>query len=123
MADYALPVAVIVFSLVGTILFSNVDVKRFPYTDTCAEPSPVFKPVDFGSLSVGAVFGAMGLGFSLSLLFFMDQNISAAMVNSPDNNLLKGNAYHWDLLVIGIINAFLRETMLQKILARVMFPT
>ena len=113
MADYALPVAVIVFSLVGTILFSNVDVKTFPYTDE----GSVFKPVDFGSLSVGAVFGAMGLGFSLSLLFFMDQNISAAMVNSPDNNLLKGNAYHWDLLVIGIINAFLREAMQQKIWA------
>ena len=31
----------------------------------------------------------------------MDQNISAAMVNSPDNKLVKGNAYHWDLLVIG----------------------
>ena len=120
LADYALPVAVIVFSLVGTILFSNVDVKTFPYTDPCAEPGPVFKPVDFGSLSVGAVFGAMGLGFSLSLLFFMDQNISAAMVNSPDNNLLKGNAYHWDLLVIGIINAFLREALQQKILAWVM---
>lgn len=31
-------------------------------------------------------FGAcMGLGFSLSLLFFMDQNISAAMVNNPCN--------------------------------------
>ena len=46
----------------------------------------------------------MGLGFSLSLLFFMDQNISAAMVDSPDNKLVKGNAYHWDLMVVGLIN-------------------
>ena len=37
----------------------------------------------------------------------MDQNISAAMVDSPDNKLVKGNAYHWDLLVIGLINAIL----------------
>lgn len=103
LSDYALPVAVIVFSFVGTILFSGVDVQTFPY-----EPSAsVFNLADFGSLSVGAIFGAMGLGFSLSLLFFMDQNISAAMVNSPDNKLQKGNAYHWDLLVIGLINAFL----------------
>ncbi len=29
------------------------------------------------------------------------------MVNSPENKLLKGNAYHWDLLVVGAINAFL----------------
>ncbi len=32
----------------------------------------------------------MLLGFPLSLLFFIDQNISESMVNSPDNKLLKG---------------------------------
>jgi sodium borate transporter 11 len=32
----------------------------------------------------------MLLGFPLSLLFFMDQNIAESMVNSPDNKLLKG---------------------------------
>lgn len=45
----------------------------------------VFKVVPFHNLSVGAVFGAMGLGFCLSLLFFMDQNISAALVNAQQN--------------------------------------
>jgi len=49
----------------------------------------------------------MVLGFGLSLLFFMDQNISAAIVNSPKNNLKKGGAYDWDLLVVAIINIFL----------------
>jgi len=58
-------------------------------------------------LTVGAIFGAMGLGFSLSLLFFMDQNISAAMVDAPENKLVKGNAYHWDLMVVGLINGIL----------------
>ena len=33
--------------------------------------------------------------------------ISAAMVNSPENRLVKGNAYHWDLVVVAIINAIL----------------
>jgi hypothetical protein len=33
----------------------------------------------------------MLLGFPLSLLFFMDQNIAESMVNSPDNKLVKGN--------------------------------
>jgi sodium borate transporter 11 len=36
-------------------------------------------------LSWLAVLGAMGMGFSLSLLFFMDQNITSAMVNNPCN--------------------------------------
>merc|ERR1712142_571881 len=50
--------------------------------------------VAFEELTVGAVFFAALLGFSLSILFFMDQNISAAMVNSPENHLKKGNAVH-----------------------------
>ena len=123
LSDYALPVAVVVFSLIGkkintfyrifstfffflskgSQLFSNTKLPDFPFKD---EGNP-FKLVNFSSLSVGHIFGAMALGFSLSLLFFMDQNISAAMVDSPDNKLVKGNAYHWDLLVIGLINAIL----------------
>lgn len=31
------------------------------------------------------IFTSCALGFTLSLLFFMDQNISAAMVNAPQN--------------------------------------
>lgn len=90
LSDYALPVAVVVFSLIGTVLFYPTKVKTFPFEAS----GDVFKLVDFGSLSVGAVLGAMGLGFSLSLLFFMDQNISAAMVDSPDNKLVKGKVLY-----------------------------
>ena len=54
--------------------------------------SELFVLVPFYSLSVGAIFGAMGLGFCLSLLFFMDQNISAALVNSPQNSILSGSS-------------------------------
>ena len=34
------------------------------------------------------MFAGLGLGFSLSLLFFMDQNISSAMVNNPGNRYI-----------------------------------
>ena len=36
-------------------------------------------------LPLSAMFAGMGLGFALSMLFFMDQNIAAAMVNNPCN--------------------------------------
>lgn len=35
----------------------------------------------------------------------MDQNISAALVNTPYNNLKKGSGYHLDLLIVSILNA------------------
>ena len=44
-----------------------------------------------------------------SVLVFLDQNITARLVNSPDNNLQKGEAYHLDLGLVGgllIVSSF-----------------
>lgn len=38
-----------------------------------------------GDLHALAVLAAFGLAIPLSLLFYMDQNVSSAMVNSPVN--------------------------------------
>jgi len=103
LSDYALPVAVVVFSIIGSVAFSAV--KQTPFTYNTDQF--VLNPVKFSELTAGSVCLAAVLGFSLSLLFFMDQNISAAMVNSPENRLVKGNAYHWDLIVVAVINAIL----------------
>ena len=59
---------------------TSASVDPFNYSD-----GNVFSLTSFGRVRVDAVFVAMGLGFCLSLLFFMDQNISAAMVASPEN--------------------------------------
>ena len=45
----------------------------------------IFKPAPLYKLGWPGILGGMGLGFCLSLLFFMDQNIAGAMVNSSDN--------------------------------------
>lgn len=62
-------------------IFSNISVKPFKYV---AE-TPLFELAPLGLLPWPAVLAAGGLGFSLSLLFFMDQNISSALVNTPTN--------------------------------------
>jgi len=103
LSDYALPCAVVIFSVIGSGIFGHVPMEPFKYV----VGTFTFNPVNFNELSPGAVFAATILGFSLSILFFMDQNISAAMVNSPENKLKKGNAYHWDLVVVALINAVL----------------
>jgi len=102
LSDYALPVAVVVFSVLGTVVFNKIPLDPFKFSGKFN-----ITLVAFEELTVGAIFFAALLGFSLSILFFMDQNISAAMVNSPENRLKKGNAYHWDLVVVAIINAVL----------------
>ncbi|CAC5399639.1 SLC4A11 [Mytilus coruscus] len=105
LADYSLPVSVIIMSVFGALAFKDVTmIKSFKAGPVSSD---MFQLMPFYSLPVGAVFGAMGLGFCLSLLFFMDQNITAALVNGPQNKMKKGTAYHWDLLVIGLINVVL----------------
>ena len=107
LSDYSLPVAVIVFSVIGSAAFNLVHLESFKFDGKID-----IQIVPFGELfdgeknAVGAIFLSMVLGLSLSILFFMDQNISAAMVNSPENHLKKGNAYHWDLVVVAVINTF-----------------
>lgn len=81
----------------------------------------------FSALTPTAILVAAGLGASLSCLFFVDQNVSASLVNNPANKyadvgrsplarklvfptafrLQKGTAYHWDLVLIAIINGVL----------------
>ena len=40
------------------------------------------------------------------MLVFLDQNITARIVNTPDHRLHKGEAYHLDLGVVGLLMAF-----------------
>jgi len=51
----------------------------------------------------------------LTCLFFMDQNISVRLVNSPENKLKKGAAYNMDMVALGIITGGKAAVCLQKI--------
>ena len=46
---------------------------------------PDFSLPPIGSLPATAHLAAVGLGFCLSCLFFVDQNIAAALINAPEN--------------------------------------
>ncbi len=103
LADYALPCSVIIFSFIGTYLADDIKSPKIKTTDN----DNYFRVPNLGSLSVGGWIVAFAMGFCLSILFFIDQNISASFVNNPKNNLKKGTAYHLDLLVLAVINAIL----------------
>ncbi|CAF1238175.1 unnamed protein product [Adineta steineri] len=102
LTDYALPVSVIIMSLVGSILFSQIKLPSFG-----VDSLHLFDMVQFKSVNMKQIIGTGVLGFSLSLLMFLDQNIAGAIVNSPANKLKKGKAFHVDLFVIAILNGWL----------------
>uniref|UniRef100_A0A8C2CQ97 Solute carrier family 4 member 11 n=1 Tax=Cyprinus carpio TaxID=7962 RepID=A0A8C2CQ97_CYPCA len=77
-------------------------IKRSPFLHR--EPSSLFKVAAFDELTGLNVLSACGLGFLLALLIFIDQNIVVSLTNAPENRLLKGTAYPWDLMLSGFIN-------------------
>ncbi|NWI47267.1 S4A11 protein, partial [Picathartes gymnocephalus] len=100
LSDCALPISVLTFSVVGSCIFKEIEMSKFNYN--ASDSLFVLAPVQ--SLSIGSVMSAMGLGFLLSMLFFIEQNIVASLTNAPENRLVKGTAYHWDLLLVALIN-------------------
>ena len=102
-ADYALVVAVAAGAFVGSYCFQNIELTKFVVN----EDKPLFQIVDFRRPPAMSVLAAIGLGFVVSFLFFMEGNISASIVNKPSNKLKKGSSFHYDMFVTGVINAIL----------------
>jgi len=61
--------------------------------------------VNFGSVPIWIRFAAIVPAILATVLIFLSQNITARLVNSPENRLEKGEAYHLDLAVIGLLVA------------------
>ncbi|XP_048826216.1 sodium bicarbonate transporter-like protein 11 isoform X3 [Brienomyrus brachyistius] len=99
LSDCALPISVLIFSFVGSYLFLHIELPVFDF-----HQGPIFKVAPFEKLSAMNIVSAMGVGFLLALLIFIDQNIVVSLTNAPENRLLKGTAYHWDLMLSGLIN-------------------
>uniref|UniRef100_A0A8B9HXU4 Solute carrier family 4 member 11 n=1 Tax=Astyanax mexicanus TaxID=7994 RepID=A0A8B9HXU4_ASTMX len=94
-SDCALPISVVIFSFVGSYLF--IDIERKFLT--------IYPPRESKTnCTLSGLRYACGLGFLLALLIFIDQNIVISLTNAPENRLLKGTAYHWDLMLSGFIN-------------------
>uniref|UniRef100_A0AAQ5ZGY3 Bicarbonate transporter-like transmembrane domain-containing protein n=1 Tax=Amphiprion ocellaris TaxID=80972 RepID=A0AAQ5ZGY3_AMPOC len=99
LSDCALPISVLLFSFIGSYIFSDIELKLQKFRDFSDELQTLFAR-SRNSFSCCA----MGLGFLLALLIFIDQNIVVSLTNAPENRLLKGTAYHWDLMLSGLIN-------------------
>ncbi len=57
--------------------------------------------VDLWSVPLWIKFAAAGPAALATVLIFLSQNITARLVNSPENKLTKGESYHLDLAVVG----------------------
>jgi hypothetical protein len=61
--------------------------------------------VDVWAAPLWVRFAAVGPALLVTVLVYLDQNITARIVNSPDHRLQKGEAYHLDLAVVALLMA------------------
>ena len=101
-ADYAIAVSVLIMSFIGSYFFKGIKMETFKISDRS-----LFQLDAMKTPNIASVFASMGLGFIVSLLFFIEGNIAAAVVNDPQNRLKKGPAFHLDIFVTGFINAIM----------------
>lgn len=59
--------------------------------------------VDLGAVESWVWLAAIGPALLASLLMYVNQNITARLVNNPDHKLDKGSAYHYDLALVGLM--------------------
>jgi len=59
--------------------------------------------VDLFDAPMWVRFAAIGPAILVTVLVFLDQNITARIINSADHRLQKGVAYHLDLGVVGLL--------------------
>ncbi|XP_076005328.1 solute carrier family 4 member 11-like [Genypterus blacodes] len=98
-SDCALPISVVIFSFIGSYLFLDIQLPVFSVHN-----GPIFNFAPFNKLTGMNTLSAVGLGFLLALLIFIDQNIVISLTHVPEHKLLKGTAFHWDLVLTGFIN-------------------
>ena len=61
--------------------------------------------VDMFSVPIWLIVACLGPAILVTVLLFLDQNITTRLVNSPSHALRKGGGYHLDLAVVGVITA------------------
>eukprot|EP01134_Creolimax_fragrantissima_P006152 CFRG6152T1 len=61
--------------------------------------------VPFYDLEVKWVFLAAIAAVPLTMIVYLEQNVSALLIDNSENRLLKGSAFHWDMVLTGLLLA------------------
>ena len=104
LADFGPAFALAAMTLVA-VLLHEVDLDILPAPDVFGPSTERSWGVDIWGTPIWARWAAAIPALLVTVLVFLDQNITARIVNSPDHKLHKGEAYHLDLGVVGILIA------------------
>ncbi|GJM25415.1 MAG: hypothetical protein DHS20C16_18300 [Phycisphaerae bacterium] len=101
-ADFGPTIAMAAMTLVA-VLLHEVDLDILAVPDKFGTTSNRPWLVSIFDVPMWVRWAAAGPALLATLLVFLDQSISARLVNSTDHRLQKGAAYHLDLTVVGVL--------------------
>jgi len=103
LADFGPTIAIVAMSVISFLSRETVALDPLPAPDHFQ--TSVGRPwfVSFVDAPTNLILLASIPALLAAVLVFLDQNITARLVNSPDNNLQKGESYHLDLAVVGVL--------------------
>ncbi|MEM8864889.1 MAG: PTS sugar transporter subunit IIA [Planctomycetota bacterium] len=105
LADFGPTIAMVAMVAVAMGM-SQVPIDRLPVPEEFGTSTGRGWLVDMGSAPTWVKFAAAGPAVLVTILIYLDQNITSRLVNSPDHKLQKGPGYHLDLAVVGLLVGF-----------------
>eukprot|EP00168_Porphyra_purpurea_P012549 TRINITY_DN3324_c0_g2_i1.p1 TRINITY_DN3324_c0_g2~~TRINITY_DN3324_c0_g2_i1.p1 ORF type:complete len:833 (+),score=343.26 TRINITY_DN3324_c0_g2_i1:276-2501(+) len=107
LSEFGVPIAIVTMSAINVAFRPSVEVELLEVPDEIGIVTSTGRPWVVPLFDLPAQFIALaGVAAALlAALFFLDQNISALLVNRPENRLLKGPGYHLDLLIVAALVA------------------
>lgn len=106
LADFGPSIALAAMAIVGFLLSDKVPLESLTVNNGFGTTSGRPWMVDLFAAPRWTWFAAAGPAILATVLIFLSQNITARLVNSPDNKIRKGPSYHWDLLMVGVLVGF-----------------
>jgi len=101
LSDFGPSIALTMMAMVAWWLREEVQLDTLSVSSGFQMP----KLVDLGSVPAWVRWAAAGPALLATLLIYLSQNITSRLVNSAENKIKKGAAYHLDLLVVGVLVA------------------
>ena len=103
-ADFGPSISMGIMLAIALFWFHDVDYETLPAPDSF-RPTLEGRPwlINLFDAPVIVWFGSIVPALLVTVLVYMDQNITARLVNSPDHKLTKGEAYHFDLGLLAFL--------------------
>ena len=102
LSDFGPTIAVVLMTLTA-LWFRGIELDKLAVSQVFSIDQERSWIVPFWSVPLWLPFAALGPALLVTVLMYLDENITARLVNSPDHKLKKGAGYHLDMAVVSIL--------------------